>query len=123
MIMKDDGFVYSMDGENFYDWDQFSMMLESEFEPGSVVTIDRGIPEDMKHIDIIGGYIKNGYFTELFNEIATDFDGDAAENYLDDVTKEKLDKFAEIVAAGMNELFEQPGYFRVSNIEEVLVEV
>jgi hypothetical protein len=109
-------YVYSLDGEYFHEWDYINDDIKNTFEPGSKITVYRGVPAPVTHLD----YLKNLRLIEQLIDLAADEDGEVSEDYLMD-TKDKHEM--ELIKALNDKMIElgikQPNYTRVDNIEEI----
>jgi len=112
-------YIYSIDGEDFDEWDTITDMVDSDNEPGVKVVIFRGKPIQVKHIDHVLPVIDT--IIENIQQHAYDEDGDYAENYLTDLSDPKAIELANVIAEYLNEEIIQPLYHRVGEVEEITI--
>lgn len=112
-------FVYSVDGVMFFTHEEIMDDLENGNELGARVVIFRGVPVEVRHAD----YVRDLSIIEMVQNIAYDDENDMADDYLVDVTEEQEKTLLEEVVKLFDDMFPQPGYYRVVDIEEIVVTV
>jgi hypothetical protein len=112
-------YLYSLDGEFFHEWDYIEDEIKDNFEPESRVTVFRGKPAPVYHID----YLKSLRIIESLIDIAADEDGEASEDYLMDSKDEHETELINTLNDKMIELgIRQPNFTRVVDVEEIDIE-
>lgn len=117
--MKKDKWVLSTNGEYFdsVSFDTKEEVIEESLEYGSEVWVGR--MEDYTPTP-------NNVVFELMAEDAYDSVGDAAEGWLDGISKEDMDEFEQrlnnLVLTFLKEKNLEPNFFKVVDIEKVVID-
>jgi hypothetical protein len=107
--------VYSLDGEWYDDFDTIQGQVNDDTEPGEKVSGYKGVPIPVHHIDIIN---RIGSMVELIQDTSYDEDGDAAEDYLMDMTDDLEKELNEVIAKFLDDHVAQPKYYHIGDVQD-----
>lgn len=116
-----DEFVYSLDNEWFDDFDSVMDFVNSEYEPGSRVTLYKGRPVPVTHEDVVKRCFFKGHLLEFLQEAAYDEYGEVAENYLTDLGEGDEESIIDEIVIFLNENVKEPNFYTVKDVEEIEV--
>lgn len=111
--------VYSLNSEEFEDYDAIISQLEDEYLPGEKVTIYEGTAKNYSHSDFFDIY----KLISAMQEKAYDEVGDYAEEYFDDITPKKIEKFNKLIVNWLNKNIKEPKFCSVENIKEIEITI
>jgi len=112
-------YVYSSNGEDFFDLDAVLGDLNDEYEPGEKVKIFKGESKPYKHIDFIDAW----KIIEEFQACAYEAGGDWSEEYLQDVPEDKIESLRDTINRWLSKHAKQPSFCTVINIKEIEIEI
>ena len=109
-------FVYSLDDENFGEFEQMQDEVNDQYEPESKVCGSWGVLVPISHLD----FVNEINIVEDIQQIAYDKDGDFAEDYLLDMTEDMEQELREVIAKFLTEKVAAPKWYRVDDVQEYI---
>lgn len=106
--------VYSLNETHYYDYDEIATIMQNEGESDFVYMGDKITQEHSKFLDV------DCIFEEMQDK-ACEL-GEWAENYLEDVSKEKKKELHDLVLDWFNKNISSPSFFLVENIQKITLE-
>jgi uncharacterized protein YeaC (DUF1315 family) len=106
--------VYSINEEDYYDYDEFVSIIEDEGKPDFIYVSDRVIQEHKDFLSI------DSLFEDMQDK-ACEL-GEWAEGYLEDVSKEQKEELNKLVLNWFDKNISKPSFFLVENTKKITLE-
>ena len=112
MEQEKEDFAYSLNDEEFHDYDTIMDEINDGYESGEAVSVFYGSVVKVEH----AGFINISRIIEDIQEMAYEEHGEWAEDYLFDMTKEKISDLDSVIKEWFKKNVNRPTFYTVKRI-------